>query len=76
MEYFKIEQQDAVQISGMHNPPMNYLTAPMTRELSQLIAALENDEKTRALIVTGAVEGKFITPLPRGRTRAGRRRHC
>jgi enoyl-CoA hydratase len=45
----------------MNNPPVNYLTAPMTRELSQLIAEVENDEGTHALIVTGAIDGKFIT---------------
>jgi enoyl-CoA hydratase len=61
MEYFKVEQQDAIQIWTMHNPPMNYLTAPMTQELTQLIGNVENDEKTRALIMTGGIEGKFIT---------------
>jgi enoyl-CoA hydratase/carnithine racemase len=61
MEYFKVEQQDAIQIWTMHNPPMNYLTAPMTQELTQLIGKVENDEKTRALIMTGGIEGKFIT---------------
>jgi enoyl-CoA hydratase/carnithine racemase len=61
MEYFKVEQQDAIQIWTIHNPPMNYLTAPMTQELTQLIGKVENDEKTRALIMTGGIEGKFIT---------------
>jgi enoyl-CoA hydratase/carnithine racemase len=61
MEYFKIEQQDAVQIWRTHNPPMNYLKAPMTQELTQLIAKVESDEKTCALILTGGIEGKFIT---------------
>ena len=40
---------------------MNYLTASITRELTRLSAAAEDDEKTRALIVTGDIEGKFIT---------------
>jgi enoyl-CoA hydratase/carnithine racemase len=61
MEYFKIEPQDAVQSWSMHNPPMNYLTHPMTREPSQLIAAVEDDQETGALVVRGAIEGKLIT---------------
>jgi len=61
MEHFKVEQHDAIQIWTMHNPPMNYMTAPMSQELTRLIAKLENDEQTRALIITGGVEGKFIT---------------
>ena len=61
MEHFKVEQQGAVQIWTMRNPPMNYMTAPMSQELTQLIARVEADENTRALILTGGIEGKFIT---------------
>jgi enoyl-CoA hydratase len=61
MEFFKVEQQGSVQIWTMHNPPMNYMTAPMTRELTHLIGQVEGDENTRALILTGGIEGKFIT---------------
>jgi len=61
MQYFKVEQQGPVQIWTMHNPPMNYMTAAMTQELTQLIGQVESDENTRVLIMTGGIEGKFIT---------------
>ena len=61
MEYFKVEQQRTVQVWTMSNPPMNYMVAPMSQEMLQLIGKVENDENTRALIITGGVEGKFIT---------------
>jgi enoyl-CoA hydratase len=40
---------------------MNYMTGPLSRELVQLIGKLEGDDQTRVLIITGGVEGKFIT---------------
>ncbi|HKM99043.1 MAG TPA: enoyl-CoA hydratase/isomerase family protein [Candidatus Binataceae bacterium] len=61
MEYFNTEQDGHVQVWTMHNPPMNYMTAPMTQELTELIGKVEADENTRALIITGGIEGKFIT---------------
>ncbi len=61
MDYFKVEQQGPVQIWTMHNPPMNYMTASMSQELTQLIGRVEADENTRALVLTGGIEGKFIT---------------
>ncbi len=61
MQYFRVERRDHVAICTMHNPPMNYLTAPMTEELGQLIGDLAADRETRAVILTGGVPGKFIT---------------
>ena len=37
MQYFKIEQQENVQVWTMSNPPMNYMTGPMSVELLELI---------------------------------------
>ena len=45
----------------MSNPPMNYMTAPMTQELTELIGRVEDDANTRAIILTGGIDGKFIT---------------
>ncbi len=61
MKHFTVEQDGRVQVWSMSNPPMNYLTAPMTRELLELVGKAESDENVRAIILTGAVEGKFIT---------------
>jgi len=61
MQYFQVERRDAVAVCTMHNPPMNYLTSPMTLELGQLVAELADDRAVRAVILTGGVPGKFIT---------------
>jgi enoyl-CoA hydratase/carnithine racemase len=61
MKHFKVEQHDHVQVWTMSNPPMNYMIGPMTQELLELTGKLEADENTRALVITGGVEGKFIT---------------
>ena len=61
MEYFKVEQHGHIQVWTINNPPMNYMTGPLSRELVQLIGKLEGDDQTRVLIITGGVEGKFIT---------------
>ncbi len=61
MKHIKIESHDHVQIWTLSNPPMNYMTAAMSRELLELIGKTEGDESVRAVIVTGGVEGKFIT---------------
>ncbi len=61
MEYFEVEQHGPIQIWKIKNPPMNYMTGPLSRELVQLIGKLEGDDQTRVLIITGGVEGKFIT---------------
>jgi enoyl-CoA hydratase/carnithine racemase len=61
MEYFQIERSGGVAVWKMHNPPMNYLTGPMTQELGQLIAAVASDPSVRSVVLTGGVHGKFIT---------------
>ena len=61
MKYFKFEQHDQVQVWTISNPPMNYMTAPMTLELLELAGEAERDESARAIIITGGLEGKFIT---------------
>src|SRR6267154_2256174 len=61
MKHFKIEQHENVQVWTMSNPPMNYMTAPMTEELTELIGRVEDDANTRAIILTGGIDGKFIT---------------
>lgn len=40
---------------------MNYMTAPMSQELLELVGRAENDANTRAIILTGGIDGKFIT---------------
>jgi len=61
MKYFTVEQHEYVQVWTISNPPMNYMTAPMAGELLQIVGKAENDADTRAIIITGGIEGKFIT---------------
>jgi len=61
MHHFKIVQHENVQTWTMSNPPMNYMTGPMTQELTELIGRVEDDTNTRAIILTGGIDGKFIT---------------
>jgi len=61
MEYFRIERDAGVAVCTMVNPPMNYFTGPMAQELGQLVAELGSDAAVRSVILTGGVEGKFIT---------------
>jgi len=43
------------------NPPRNLLNAPMAAELTALADDVERNSEVRALILTGGVEGIFIT---------------
>jgi enoyl-CoA hydratase len=61
MTFFKVESEGHVQTWTMSNPPMNYMTAAMSQELTELIGRAEADENLRAIILTGGIEGKFIT---------------
>ncbi len=61
MNFFKVETEGHVQTWTMSNPPMNYMTAAMSQELTQLVGDAEADENLRAIILTGGIEGKFIT---------------
>ena len=61
MKHIKVERHDHVQVWTLSNPPMNYMTAAMSRELLELVGKTEGDESVRAVIVTGGVDGKFIT---------------
>ena len=61
MKHFQVESEGPVQIWSMSNPPMNYMTAAMSEELLELVGRAESDENVRAIVLTGGIEGKFIT---------------
>ena len=61
MKYFNVEQRGHVQAWTISNPPMNYMTGAVTQELGELVAKVEIDENVRAVVITGGIEGKFIT---------------
>lgn len=61
MKYFSVERHDNVRVWTIVNAPMNYMTAPMAGELLELIGQAEADAEARAIVITGGIEGKFIT---------------
>ena len=73
MKHFSVESEGHVQTWTMSNPPMNYMTAAMSQELTELIGRAETDENVRAIILTGGTRGQIHHPLQRRRTRGGRR---
>ena len=61
MSLWKIDHNDGgVVVATYHNPPMNYFCAQGAQELMGLIEAWRSP-KVRAVVLTGAIAGKFIT---------------
>jgi enoyl-CoA hydratase len=61
MSLWKTETtKDGVAVATYTNPPMNYFCAEGTRELVALIEWWR-DPKVRAVVLTGGMQGKFIT---------------
>ena len=61
MKHWTTERHDHVEVWTYRNPPMNYFIGPGAGELLELIGKAENDDALRAIILTGGIEGKFIT---------------
>ena len=61
MGLWQIESDpNGVVIAKYHNPPMNYFCAPGTAELGERIREWSSPA-VRAVVLTGALPGKFIT---------------
>jgi len=60
MKYWDIEQREGVMVAGYKNPPTNYMVAPATAELNELIARWREPD-VRAVVLTGAVPDRYIT---------------
>ena len=43
MKYFNVERHDRIETWSYSNPPMNYMTAPMCRDLLECIGKAEGD---------------------------------
>ncbi|MFT3924244.1 MAG: enoyl-CoA hydratase/isomerase family protein [Myxococcales bacterium] len=50
-----------VGIIELHNPPHQFMTTRMVRELDELTERWEQDERVRAIVITGAPGDVFIT---------------
>jgi enoyl-CoA hydratase len=55
------ERDGRVMTVRLSNPPRNFMTGRMVRELADLVASLDGDRSVGSVVLTGDVEGIFIT---------------
>src|SRR5512145_2151166 len=60
MALWSVALDGGVAVATYRNPPMNYFCAEGSRELEGLIREWRSP-RVRAVILTGGIEGKFIT---------------
>lgn len=60
-QYFSVQRDGPVAVCTFSNPPLNLMNAAMVAELTQLAAEIEADPDVRVMVLTGGVEGIFIT---------------
>jgi enoyl-CoA hydratase/carnithine racemase len=58
-KYLHLRREDSTLVCTITNPPKNFLNAAIMAELTRM--ANEIDDSVRALVLTGGVEGIFIT---------------
>jgi enoyl-CoA hydratase len=61
MPLFETERRGRVLVVRIDNPPHNFMTAEMVRELSELLGSLDGDRSVGAVVITGKPEGLYIT---------------
>jgi enoyl-CoA hydratase len=61
MKHLKTRQEGNVGIIELINPPYNFMTKLMVKELDELTKYWEKDSNIRAIIITGGIKGYFIT---------------
>jgi enoyl-CoA hydratase len=70
----QVDRRGRVMIARLHNPPRNFMTTAMVRELDELTRALEDDSSVGAVVITGAPVDVFITHFDVGEISAGTER--
>jgi len=61
MSTIKTEITDHIGIIIFHNPPHNFMTADMVRDLDRITRNWEQDHDIRSIIITSDVAGVFIS---------------
>lgn len=61
LETIRIEQAGRVVTAYVADPPFNYMTARMQADLDVLSRAVDDDPSVGAVVLTGGVDGRFIT---------------
>ncbi len=60
-EQLKIKNEGAVRVIEFYNPPENYITHTMLRELYNQLLKDREDGSVRVLVLTGGLEDTFVT---------------
>jgi len=60
-EQLKIKNEGAVRVIEFYNPPQNYITHVMLRELYTQLLKDREDDSVRVLILTGGLGDTFVT---------------
>jgi enoyl-CoA hydratase len=63
LETLQLEQDGRVLTARFSNPPLNFMTTVFIRELEQLTRSVDRDPTVGAVVLTGGVEGRFLTHL-------------
>ena len=61
LKTLRMEQQGRVLIARVNDPPYNFMTARMQRDLDALSRAVDQDRSVGAVILTGETSNRFIT---------------
>jgi enoyl-CoA hydratase/carnithine racemase len=61
MSLFETERRGRVLVVRIDNPPHNFMTGQMVRDLSDLFGSLRGDRSIGAVVITGKPEGVYIT---------------
>jgi enoyl-CoA hydratase/carnithine racemase len=69
-----IERRGRVMIVRLQNPPHNFMTTAMVRELTGLTRELEKDRSVGSVVITGAPADVFITHFDVAEISAGSKR--
>lgn len=57
--FLRVERQASHAVLVLDNPPMNVVSAPLTRALYRALRALETEDSVKALVITGAGNKAF-----------------
>ena len=61
LETLRLAQEDRVLVAAYENPPLNFMTDRLLRDLDALTRAADGDRSVGAVVITGAPSERFIT---------------
>lgn len=73
-ELIQVEKRGRILIAQIHNPPHQFMTGPMTRELGELVRRADTDPDVGVVIFTGSDPDRFIAHYDVGELLDGARK--